>query len=169
MVPGRGFEKESTMGRKFASPQRFMKPDPQCGSLLASKLVNSLMLEGKKTTALRVFYDSLKIIKKRIPDSEPIEVVNRAIENIKPRIEVRSKRVGGATYQVPIEIKRGRQQTLALRWFLEAVRGKRGRPMADRLADEFCAAYRGEGDAVTKRDNVHKMAEANRAFAHFAW
>ncbi len=157
------------MGRKFASPQRFLKGDPVYNSRLASKLINGLMHQGKKTTAQKVFYDALKTVKKRIPDMEPIDVMNNAIENIKPRIEVRSKRVGGATYQVPIEIKRGRQQTLALRWLLEAVRGKKGRPLADRLADEFCAAYRSEGDSVTKRDNVHKMAEANRAFAHFAW
>jgi small subunit ribosomal protein S7 len=157
------------MGRKFASPQRYLRPDPRFGSKLVTKIVNALMLEGQKTVAQRVFYRAMDIVAERIGDREPVEILNQAIENIKPRIEVRSKRVGGATYQVPIEVKRTRQQTLAIRWLLEVVRKKKGRPMSDRIADEVCGAFRGEGEAVTKRDNVHKMAEANRAFAHFAW
>jgi small subunit ribosomal protein S7 len=157
------------MPRKFKSTERFLKPDPQLNSRLAAKFVNCLMWEGKKTVAERVFYDALEICKKKVPDQEPLEVFTRAIENVKPRIEVRSRRVGGATYQVPMEIKRNRQQALAFRWILEAARKKKGRAMAQRLADELVAAYKREGDAVTTKENVHKMAEANKAFAHFAW
>jgi small subunit ribosomal protein S7 len=139
------------------------------GSRLASKFINCLMLDGKKSTAQCVFYDAMEILRKRVPDQEPLEVFTRAIENVKPHVEVRSRRVGGATYQVPMEVNRKRQLSLALRWILEAVRKKRGRPMAQRLADQLLAAYRREGEAYTTRENVHRMAEANKAFAHFAW
>ncbi len=157
------------MPRKFKSTQRFLKPDPKFQSRLAAKFINSLMNRGKKTVAEQIFYDALDIVKKRVADQEPLEVFTRAIDNVKPRIEVRSKRVGGATYQVPMEIKKDRQQALAFRWILEAARKKKGREMALRLADEFVAAFKREGDAVTTKENVHKMAEANKAFAHFAW
>ena len=157
------------MSKKFKSTERFLKPDPKFQSRLAAKFINSLMVKGKKSTAERLFYDALEICKKKVADQEPIDVFTKAIENVKPKIEVRSRRVGGATYQVPMEIKKNRQQALALRWVLEAVRKKKGRGLAVRLAEEFMAAYRREGDAVTTRENVHKMAEANKAFAHFAW
>ena len=127
------------------------------------------MKGGKKTTAQRIFYDALALIAQRIKDKEPIEVFTQAVENVKPRVEVRSKRVGGATYQVPIEVSRKRQLSLSIRWILAACRGKRGRPVHRRLADELLAAYRGEGDSMKKRDDTHRMAEANKAFAHFAW
>jgi small subunit ribosomal protein S7 len=127
------------------------------------------MWDGKKTTAQRVFYDALDVVKKRIPDQEPIDVFNQAIENVKPQIEVRSKRVGGAAYQVPMQVNRNRQQSLAFRWLLIAVREKKGRPTHMKLADELVAAYKKEGAAITRRENVHRMAEANKAFAHFAW
>ena len=123
----------------------------------------------KKTTAQRVFYDALDIIKEKVPGEEPIEVFNQAIENVKPHIEVRSKRVGGAAYQVPMQVNKTRQQSLAFRWLLLSVRDKKGRPMAEKLSDELMAAYRKEGAAMSKRENVHRMAEANKAFAHFAW
>lgn len=157
------------MPRKYDSTERFMRPDPVYTSRLASKLINCLMEDGKKTRAEHVFYSAMRIVKEKVADVEPMEVVNQALENIKPRIEVRSKRVGGATYQVPMEIKKGRQQTLAVRWLLEAARKKKGKPMGNRLAEEFLAAYKNEGEAVTTKENVHKMAEANKAFAHFAW
>jgi len=157
------------MPRKYDSTERFLRPDPVYGSRLATKLINCLMQEGKKTRAEHVFYSALDVVKEKAPEVGPMDVVNQALENIKPRIEVRSKRVGGATYQVPMEIKKGRQQTLAIRWLLEAARKKKGRPLGKRLADEFLAAYKNEGDAVTTKENVHKMAEANKAFAHFAW
>jgi small subunit ribosomal protein S7 len=127
------------------------------------------MWDGKKTVAQRVFYDALEVIKKRVPDREPIEVFEEAVENIKPQIEVRSKRVGGASYQVPMQVNRARQQSLAIRWLLMAVREKKGRPTHQKLADELFAAYNKEGTAMTRRENTHRMAEANKAFAHFAW
>ena len=127
------------------------------------------MWDGKKTVAQKVFYDALDEIKKRIPDQEPIEVFTQAVENVKPFIEVRSKRVGGASYQVPMQVNRNRQQSLAIRWLLMAIREKKGRPTHLRLADELVAAFNREGVAMTRRENTHRMAEANKAFAHFAW
>ena len=156
------------MGRITASRTQ-LKPDPRYDSLLASKFVNCLMLDGKKAVAQRVFYDALDVIATRIPDHPPIEVFTQAIENVKPHIEVRSKRVGGAAYQVPMQVSRGRQQSLAFRWILLAVREKKGRPTHLKLADELMAAYKREGAAITRRENVHRMADANKAFAHFAW
>lgn len=157
------------MPRKYKSPERFLKGDPVYSSKLISKFVNCLMIDGKKTTAQKVFYDALEIISKRISDEKPDVVFTRALDNVKPHIEVRSKRVGGATYQVPIEVSRRRQQSLAIRWILEAVRKKGGRPLSQRLAEQLLAAYKREGEAYTTRENVHRMAEANKAFAHFAW
>jgi small subunit ribosomal protein S7 len=156
------------MGKITASRTQF-RPDPQCNSLLASKFINCLMYDGKKTVAQRVFYDALDIIKKKIPDKEPIDVFTQAVENVKPHIEVRSKRVGGAAYQVPMQVNRNRQLSLAIRWILLAVREKKGRPTHAKLADELVAAFNREGTAVTRRENVHRMADANKAFAHFAW
>jgi small subunit ribosomal protein S7 len=157
------------MPRKYKSNDRFLKPDPKHGSLLISKFVNCIMWGGKKSTASRVVYDALDIIEKKMPDRDPLVVFLDAIANVKPRIEVRSKRVGGATYQVPMEVSPKRQQALAFRWLIQAVRSKKGRPMARKLSDEILSAYRQEGTAFTTRENVHKMAEANKAFAHFAW
>lgn len=146
-----------------------LKADPRYGSMLATKFVNCLMRDGKKSTALNVFYDAMEIVRKRIPDHEPIDVFHQAVENVKPHIEVRSKRVGGAAYQVPMQVNRTRQQSLAIRWLLMAVRDKKGRPTAQKLAEELVAAYNREGAAMTRRENVHRMADANKAFAHFAW
>ena len=157
------------MPRKFKSTEKYMRPDPVHQSVLISKFVNCLMLDGKKSTAQKVFYDALAIIAKRVTDEKPEVVFQKAVDNVKPHIEVRSRRVGGATYQVPKEVSRRRQQALAIRWILEAVRKKRGRPVANRLADQFLAAYKREGEAYTTRENVHRMAEANKAFAHFGW
>ncbi len=156
------------MGRITAS-EKTLKPDPRFGSVLASKFINSMMWSGKKSVAQQIFYDALDIIHKKIADAEPIEVFTHAVENVKPNIEVRSKRVGGASYQVPMQVNRKRQQSLAIRWILGACREKKGRPMAEKLASELMAAYNREGIAYTKRENVHRMADANKAFAHFAW
>ena len=156
------------MGRITASKKQ-LAPDPKYGSVLASKFVNCLMWDGKKSTALKVFYDALDVIGKRIEDVEPIEVFTQGLENVKPNIEVRSKRVGGASYQVPMQVKKNRQQSLAIRWLLMAVREKKGKPTHEKLANELIAAYNREGTAMTRRENVHRMAEANKAFAHFAW
>ena len=128
-----------------------------------------MMWDGKKSVAQKVFYDCLAEIKKRVPEQEAIDVFTEAIENAKPQIEVRSKRVGGASYQVPMQVNRARQQALAFRWILNGVRAKKGRPTHLKLADELVAAFNKEGAAMTKRENTHKMAEANKAFAHFAW
>ena len=156
------------MGKRTASAET-LKPDPVYGNKLVSKFVNCLMWQGKKATAMRIFYGALDQIKKRIPDVNPVDVFVQAVEHVKPSVEVRSKRVGGATYQVPMQVNRVRQQSLAIRWLIGAARGKKGRPMFLRLADEFMAAYRREGEAMTKRENTIKMADSNKAFAHFAW
>jgi small subunit ribosomal protein S7 len=156
------------MGRITAS-RKMLAPDARYGSELIGKFINCMMYDGKKTRATKVFYDAMDIIAEKIKDVEPIEVFNRAMENVKPEVEVRSKRVGGAAYQVPMQVNKNRQQSLAIRWILLAVREKKGRPMHEKLAEELMAAYKREGAAVTRRDNVHRMADANRAFSHFAW
>ncbi|MCH2177209.1 MAG: 30S ribosomal protein S7 [Mariniblastus sp.] len=156
------------MGR-ITSSRTQLRPDPKFDSELASKFINCLMWDGKKTIAQGVFYDALDEIKRRMPDQESIAVFTQAVENVKPQIEVRSKRVGGASYQVPMQVNRARQQSLAIRWLLIAIRDKKGRPTHLKLADELCAAYNREGAAMTKRENTHRMADANKAFAHFAW
>ena len=157
------------MASKRTASYTHLKPDPKFNSVLASKFINCLMWDGKKATAERIFYDALDQIKKRMPDQDPLDVFTQAVENVKPSVEVRSKRVGGATYQVPMQVNRTRQQSLALRWLIGAARNKAGKPMFLRLADELMAAYRREGEAMTKRENTIKMAESNKAFAHFAW
>jgi small subunit ribosomal protein S7 len=156
------------MGKRTASAET-LKPDPRYHSKLASKFINCLMWQGKKATAQRIFYHALEQIKRRMGDVDPIDVFNQAVEHVKPTVEVRSKRVGGATYQVPMQVGKGRQQSLAIRWIIGAARGKAGKPMFQRLAEELMAAYRREGEAMTKRENTIKMAESNKAFAHFAW
>ena len=156
------------MPRSYKSTEVHLKPDPRYGSKLASKIVNKIMWGGAKTKAQRVFYDAVELVAERV-QAEPVEVFTKAIDNIKPHLEVRSKRVGGATYQVPREVSRRRQQSLAIRWLVDAARSKRGKPMAKRLADELFDAFNNQGSAVTKKENVHKMAEANSAYSHFAW
>ena len=157
------------MAKRFTASAIQLKPDPRYDSKLVSKFVNCLMCDGKKSVAQRVFYSAMDIIAKRLPDEEPLNVFTQAVDNVKPGIEVRSKRVGGATYQVPTPVNSKRQQTLSIRWLLEVACSKKGRPIDVRLADEFIAAHRREGAAMTKRENVHRMADANKAFAHFAW
>lgn len=156
------------MGRITASKKQ-LKPDAVYGSIIASKFVNCLMWDGRKTAAQKVFYGALDIIAEKVQDKSPIEVFHQALDNVKPNIEVRSKRVGGASYQVPMPVQKNRQQSLAIRWILLAVRDKKGQPMHEKLAAELLNAYNREGTAITKRENVHRMAEANKAFAHFAW
>jgi small subunit ribosomal protein S7 len=154
---------------KITASREILRPDPKHQSLLAGKFVNCLMYDGKKSVAFGVFYDALDIIAEKVNDRPSIEVFEQALENLKPFIEVRSKRVGGASYQVPMQVNRNRQQSLAIRWLLMAVREKKGRPTAQKLAEELMAAYRKEGVAMARRENTHRMAEANKAFAHFAW
>ena len=157
------------MSKSFTASYTHLKPDLRFNSELVSKFINCLMWDGKKATATRLFYDAMDQIKKRMPDVEPIEVFKGAVENIKPSLEVRSRRVGGANYQVPMQVRPHRQQSLAIRWIIGACRGKKGRPTFLRLADELMAAYRREGEAMAKREQTIKMAEANKAFSHFAW
>ncbi|MDX2038085.1 MAG: 30S ribosomal protein S7 [Isosphaeraceae bacterium] len=157
------------MARKFTASKEQLRPDARFGSKLVSKFVNCLMYDGKKSVALTVFYDAMELVERRLPNESPLEVFNRAVENVKPVIEVRSKRVGGATYQVPMQVNKTRQQTLSIRWLLMAAREKKGRPMHVKLADELIAAYNREGAAISRRENVHRMADANKAFSHFAW
>ena len=157
------------MADKFTCSRTHLKPDPRYGSKLASKFINCLMHDGKKSVAQKSFYSAMDMISEKIPDKEPIEIFTIAVENCRPSLEVKSKRVGGANYQVPTPVNSKRQQTLAIRWILEVCRDKKGRPMDRRLAEELMAAYRREGAAITKRENVHRMADANKAFAHFAW
>ena len=157
------------MPRNFKSTERYLKPDPQYNNKLLGKFINSVMRDGKKSTAQAAVYGAFEIISSRMKDKDPLEVFTQAVNNVKPLIQVRSKRVGGATYQVPMEVNRRRAQMLAIRWILTSARGKKGRPIARALADELIAAYNGDGGAMTTRENVHKMAEANKAFSHFAW
>ena len=146
-----------------------VKPDARFDSELVSKFINCLMHGGKKSVSERIFYGALDSIARRITDVNPLEVFEAAINNVKPLVEVKSRRVGGATYQVPIKVSQDRRLTLAIRWILTAARSRKGRPMDVRLAGELMDGYRKEGIAMTQRENTHRMAEANKAFAHFAW
>jgi len=157
------------MAKTFTASNQQLKPDAVYNSKLVSKFINCLMLEGKKSVAQRVFYDAMAIISKNMKDTSPLEVFETAVNNAKPLIEVRSKRVGGASYQVPMQVNAKRQQSLAFRWILQSARSKKGKPMAERLAAELMDAYNERGGAMTVRENIHRMAEANKAFAHFAW
>jgi len=157
------------MSKKFTASNQQLKPDPKYNSRLASKFINCMMWDGKKSTAQQVFYDAMDIIGKNVKDVSALEVFEKAVNNVKPLIEVRSKRIGGASYQVPMQVSTKRQQSLAFRWIMDSARSKKGKPMCERLASELIDAYNEHGGAMTTRENVHRMAEANKAFAHFAW
>jgi small subunit ribosomal protein S7 len=157
------------MAKKFTASSVQLKPDPKFSSKLVAKFVNCMMWDGKKSTAQQIFYDAMDIVSGKVKDVPPVEIFETAINNVKPLLEVRSKRVGGASYQVPMQVKPKRQQSLAFRWILASARGKKGKPMCQRLASELMDAYNKQGGAMTTRENVHRMAEANKAFAHFAW
>ena len=165
------------MAKKWTASDEQLKPDPIYDNKLVSKFINCLMLDGKKNIAQRVFYDAMDIISKEMKakDSKlkavesPLEIFKAAINRVKPLIEVRSRRIGGASYQVPMQVNAKRQQSLAFRWIILSARAKKGKPMSQRLASELVDAYNGHGGAMTTRENIHRMAEANKAFAHFAW
>jgi len=144
-------------------------PDPRHGSPLVSTLINAVMLSGKKALAQRIVYGAIEKMAEKLEKGNPVELVLGALENIRPKIEVKSRRVGGATYQVPIEVPFERQQSLAFRWVVKAASAKKGAPMADSLASELIDAYNNTGSVVKKREETHKMAQANRAFAHLRW
>ena len=155
--------------KKRTASYSMLRPDSVYNSELATKFINCLMWDGKKTVAMKIFYDAMDIIKEKMKDVPPLEVFETALNNVKPFVEVRSRRVGGANYQVPMQVNRKRQQSLAFRWILAACRDQGGRPMSQRLADELMAAFRKEGKAMNTREQTHRMADSNKAFAHFAW
>jgi small subunit ribosomal protein S7 len=164
------------MAGTFTRSEEQLKPDPRFQDRVLSKFINCVMIGGEKATAMRVVYGALDKIQNRLDKEKSetlpktsIEFFHKALENVRPAVEVRSKRVGGANYQVPMQLNKRRQQSLAFRWIIEAARSEKGKPMAERLAKEFWEAAKGEGKAVTTKENTHRMADANKAFAHFAW
>ncbi len=157
------------MSRKKGNYTRKTIPDPVYHDLMVSKFINHLMVDGKKSIAQNIFYGCIDILKEKVKLDEPLAVFKKAIENSKPSVEVRSRRVGGATYQVPVEIRPVRRQTLAMRWLVGYARERKDKTMAKRLASELMDAYNNRGNAVKKRDDVHRMSEANKAFAHYNW
>jgi small subunit ribosomal protein S7 len=157
------------MALQYKSTETYLQPDVRYGSMLVTKFINNLMHAGKKSVAEKLFYKAMEILGTRFEDKEPLEIFEGAVGNVKPLVEVKSKRVGGATYQVPIEVSRKRQLSLAIRWILAATRSKKGKATYLKLADELTDAYKKQGVSITKKENTHKMAEANKAFAHFAW
>lgn len=157
------------MPRKFKSFEHLLEADPKYGELLFGKVINCIMQDGKKSIAQRLFYQTLDIIQSKVPDKDAKEVLRTAIENVKPKVELKPRRIGGATYQVPVEVAPKRQQSLAIRWLIKFAREKKGKPFAYKFAEEIISAYKGEGAAIRKKEETHKMAEANRAFARYAW
>jgi small subunit ribosomal protein S7 len=157
------------MSRRRQATKRPAAKDGKFQSVLVSRLVNTIMSGGKKSTAQRIVYGAFDTISEKNPASNPIEILQRAVDNAKPRIETKPRRVGGATYQVPLEIPSDRQNALALRWIVDFADARKGTPMKAALAAEILEAYQGQGNAIRKRDEVHKMAQANKAFAHFRW
>jgi len=156
------------MSRKRKAPKKVFYPDAKYGSLVLAKFINFIMYDGKKATAEKIIYNTLDKIKEKTKE-DPIKIFNDAIGNIKPNLEVRSRRVGGATYQVPVEVRAKRSQTLALRWLLEATRKRKNKTMSDKLFNEIIDASKNRGSAIKKREDTHKMAESNKAFAHYRW
>ncbi len=154
--------------RRRKAPERKVLPDPKYHSELVSKFINGLMLDGKRSKAEKIFYDAMDVIEGKLK-KDPLEVFRKSMDNVAPLLEVRSRRVGGATYQVPVEVREKRRRSLAIRWLVGYSRKRSEPTMAERLAGEFMAAFKGEGASVKKREDTHKMAEANKAFAHFRW
>ena len=156
------------MSRKKTQPKKNITPDPKFNSTIIPKLISSIMYDGKRVIAEKIVYDAIDKIKTKSKE-KPIDVFNEAINNIRPTVEVRSRRVGGATYQVPVEVKSKRAQALAIRWLVESARKRKDKHMSDKIFNELFDAYEKRGSAVKKREDVHKMAESNKAFAHFRW
>ena len=157
------------MSRRRRAFRRPLQEDAKFHSPLVSKLVNTVMQGGSKSTAQRIVYGAFDEITEKTPNSSPLEVLQRAVDNVKPRLEVKARRVGGATYQVPLEVPGDRQIALAMRWLVDFADARKGTPLRQALASEIMDAYQGQGNAIRKRDDVHKMAQANKAFAHFRW
>ena len=157
------------MSKKFESTERFLKPDTKYRSRLIQQFINNIMKRGKRSGAERIFYRAADVIEERTPGIDFVQYFEQIITNVKPPVEVRSRRVGGANYQVPVQVTPRRQQALAIRWLLQGARSHKGRPMHEGLAEELMAAHKREGHAITQRENTLRMAEASKAFAHFAW
>lgn len=155
--------------RRRRVPKRKVIPDPKFDSEIVAKFVNALMLKGKKSKAEGIVYGAFEIIKQKLNDPDPLKIFYKALDNVRPRLEVKPRRIGGATYQVPVEVKQDRGTSIAIRWVRDFAKQKKGRSMKERLAEELLSAYKGEGASVKKRDDMHKMAESNKAFAHFRW
>lgn len=157
------------MPRRGPVPKREIPPDPKYGSVLVAKFINNLMKDGKKNTARRIFYEALERLRERSGGEDPFKIFEKAVENVKPLLETRTRRVGGANYQVPVEVRPERQISLAIKWIIRAARERHEKTMVERLANELWDAYHEKGAAIKKRDDTHRMAEANRVFAHYRW
>ena len=155
--------------RRRRVQEREVLPDPKFNSKIVAKFINMVMLKGKKSLSEKMVYGAFDIIKQQLNESDVLKIFNKAIDNVRPRLEVKPRRVGGATYQVPVEVKQERGNSIALRWLRDYAATKKGKSMKEKLAEEIIAAYKGEGATIKKRDDTHKMAEANKAFAHFRW
>jgi len=155
--------------RRRRAQEKEILPDPKFNSKIVAKFINMVMIQGKKSIAEKMVYGAFEVIKKQLDEPDILKIFHKALDNARPRLEVKPRRVGGATYQVPIEVKQERGTSIALRWIRDYANNKKGRSMKDKLAEEIIAAYKGEGAAIKKRDDTHKMAEANKAFAHFRW
>jgi small subunit ribosomal protein S7 len=156
------------MSRKHRAEQRLVLPDPRYQDVVVAKFINILMRGGKRSTAEKIFYGALDLVEEKTSE-EPLKIFKKALSNVKPAVEVKSRRIGGATYQIPVEVRPNRRQSLAVRWLRDYARGRNGRTMTDKLAEEFIDAANGRGGSVKKREDVYKMAEANKAFAHLKW
>jgi small subunit ribosomal protein S7 len=155
--------------RRRKAQEKVVLADPKYNSKVVAKFVNMVMVEGKKSTAEKIVYGAFDIVKKNLNEQDILKVFYKALDNVRPRLEVKPRRVGGATYQVPIEVRQERGTSIALRWIRDFAQVKKGKPMGQKLAEEIISAYKGEGSAIKKRDDTHKMAESNKAFAHFKW
>lgn len=155
--------------RRRKAQDKELLPDPKFNSKIVSKFINMVMRHGKKSIAQRIVYGAFELIKQRTEELDVLKVFHKALDNVRPHLEVKSRRIGGATYQVPIEVNKARGIYLALRWIRDFAQAKKGKPMEEKIAEELISAYKGEGTAIKKRADLHKMAEANRAFAHFRW
>jgi len=155
--------------RRRRAVKRDVLADPKFNSKLVGRFVNMVMTKGKKAVAERIVYGAFEIIKNQLNDPDVLKIFHKALDNARPRLEVKPRRIGGATYQVPIEVRQDRGNSIALRWIRDFAKSKKGRPMGVKLADELIAAYKGEGAVIKKRDDTHKMAESNKAFAHLRW
>ena len=157
------------MSRRKTIEKRPVTPDPRYNSVLVTKFTNGLMSRGKKSVAQRIFYDAMDLVDDRVKDEEPMVIFEEAMEKVRPKVEVKSRRVGGATYQVPMEVRQTRRNALAIRWIIGFAKSRSAKSMSEKLAAEFIDAYNNRGAAVKKRDDTHRMAEANKAFAHYRW